>query len=151
MNILSERYVGVGFYRIMGDQKQYPVESSLEINTNSKTCKITGYWHRQSGMPKQTVDVSIKVTDSEEIKNVIVQYFNKELHGTILSVNDNITGLFKSPDDKEILSVSIINIKNGIGVNGILDKGEQIYFNLRLFTNDPVNVNTSVVELGKYA
>ena len=92
MNILSEGYVDAGFYRMMGKQKKHPLESSLEINTNSKICKITGYWYRQSGMPKQPIDVSIKVTDSEEIKSVIVHYFNKELHGTILSVNDNITG-----------------------------------------------------------
>ena len=75
-------------------------------------------------MPKQTVDVSIAVTDSEAIKNSTVHYFNQKLHGTILSVNGNITGLFKSSNKNEILSVSILEIENGIGINGILDRGE---------------------------
>ena len=152
MKFLSERYIGVGFYRTMGGRKQYPLESALEVNTNSITCKITGYWHRQSGMPKQTVDVSLLVTDSEEIKSTTIRYFNEKLRGTILSVNGNVTGLFKSSNKKEILSVSLLEINDGIGINGILDREEQIYFiNLRLFTKDPANVNTNVVELGKHA
>jgi len=151
MKLLSESYVGIGFYRTMGKPKQFPIESSLEVNTNKETCKITGYWHRQSGMPKQTVNVTIMVTDSEEIKSATVRYSNQKLRGTILSVDGNVTGLFKSSNGKEILSVSILDIKNGVGINGILDIGEKICFNLRLFSNDPINVNTNVVELDKHA
>lgn len=86
MKIGTEKYVGVGFYRQGKDLKKYPIEASLNVETTKETCRMSGFWHRQSGMPKQAIDVLIEVTDSEEIKQATVSYFDQTLKGTILSV-----------------------------------------------------------------
>jgi hypothetical protein len=150
MNIAPGQYIGTGFYRENEKRNEYPIESSFEILTSREACKISGFWHRQTGMPKQTFDISIEVTDIAEIKHASINYSTRKLDGTFLSVNENITGLFKSKKNREILSVTVLGIKNGISINGVFDNGNRSYFNICLHKKDPVGVKTNVLSFEKY-
>ena len=151
MNIAPGQYVGTGFHRENEKRSEYPIESSFEIFTSREACKISGFWHRQTGMSKQTFDISIEITDIAEIKHASINYSTRKLDGTFLSVNENITGLFKSKNSRETLSVTVLGIKNGISINGIFDNGNKSYFNISLYKKDLVRVKTNVLSFDKYA
>ncbi len=150
MIIVPGYYIGEGKYQLQKGVA-VPIICSLEIDNRGGKSRITGYWSKGSGSKKTSVNLFISKESATDIKDAVIEFGGKVYEGSFNSIDSVVNGVFIRGEEFSVVSISLIEHKNGIRVIGSFLSDNEVHFYFNIHNKDPVVVNSNVLSFQKRA